>query len=109
MRAAIYSFGSTLVVPWKQDVLLPCKWVGKPEPTVTWKQWGQVLRYSSSSRVSLENDGSLQIRELHREDSGNYTCQVENRYGSDQITHRLTVQGECMQQLEAHMSHSTKG
>lgn len=32
--------------------------------------------------------------DLHREDSGNYTCYVKNRHGSDQITHRLTVQGE---------------
>ncbi|XP_058789231.1 cell adhesion molecule Dscam2-like isoform X3 [Phymastichus coffea] len=92
VRAAIYSFGETLVVPWKQDVLLPCKRVGKPEPTVTWKQWGQVIKFGSSSRVTLESDGSLSIRDLHREDSGNYTCFVENRYGSDQITHRLTVQ-----------------
>ncbi|XP_031783300.1 Down syndrome cell adhesion molecule-like protein Dscam2 isoform X4 [Nasonia vitripennis] len=92
VRAAIYSFGQILVVPWKQDVTLPCQRVGKPEPTVTWKQWGQVIRFGASSRVTLENDGSLQIRDLHREDSGNYTCFVENRYGSDKITHRLTVQ-----------------
>ncbi|XP_023317526.1 Down syndrome cell adhesion molecule-like protein Dscam2 [Trichogramma pretiosum] len=92
VRAAVYSFGATLVVPWKQDVLLPCQRVGKPEPSVTWKQWGQVIRFGPTSRLVLENDGSLQIRDLHREDSGNYTCHVENRYGSDQITHQLTVQ-----------------
>ncbi|XP_071566445.1 cell adhesion molecule Dscam2 isoform X2 [Temnothorax nylanderi] len=90
VRAAIYSFGTTLVVPWKQDVTLPCQSVGKPEPSVIWKQWGQIVK--SSARVSLRPDGSLQISELHREDSGNYTCFVENRHGSDQITHRLTVQ-----------------
>ncbi|XP_011698542.1 PREDICTED: Down syndrome cell adhesion molecule-like protein Dscam2 [Wasmannia auropunctata] len=90
VRAAIYSFGTTLVVPWKQDVTLPCQSVGKPEPSVIWKQWGQIVK--PSARVSLHPDGSLQITELHREDSGNYTCFVENRHGSDQITHRLTVQ-----------------
>ncbi|XP_071641622.1 cell adhesion molecule Dscam2 isoform X2 [Temnothorax longispinosus] len=90
VRAAIYSFGTTLIVPWKQDVTLPCQSVGKPEPSVIWKQWGQIVK--SSARVSLRPDGSLQISELHREDSGNYTCFVENRHGSDQITHRLTVQ-----------------
>ncbi|KYM82576.1 hypothetical protein ALC53_07067, partial [Atta colombica] len=88
VRAAIYSFGTTLIVPWKQDVTLPCQSVGKP--SIIWKQWGQIVK--PSTRVSLHIDGSLQITELHREDSGNYTCFVENRHGSDQITHRLTVQ-----------------
>ncbi|KAK2587184.1 hypothetical protein KPH14_002930 [Odynerus spinipes] len=90
VRAAIYSFGVVLVVPWKQDVTLPCQSVGKPEPSVTWKQWGQTVK--PSARITMLPDGSLQITELHREDSGNYTCFVENRHGSDQITHRLTVQ-----------------
>ncbi|XP_067203911.1 cell adhesion molecule Dscam2-like isoform X2 [Linepithema humile] len=90
VRAAIYSFGTVLVVPWKRDVTLPCQSVGKPEPSVTWKQWGQIVK--PSARVSLHPDGSLQIIDLHREDSGNYTCFVDNRHGSDQITHRLTVQ-----------------
>ncbi|XP_047364964.1 Down syndrome cell adhesion molecule-like protein Dscam2 isoform X2 [Vespa velutina] len=90
VRAAIYSFGVVLIVPWKQDVTLSCQSVGKPEPSVIWKQWGQMVK--SSARISMLPDGSLQITELHREDSGNYTCFVENRHGSDQITHRLTVQ-----------------
>ncbi|XP_050450848.1 cell adhesion molecule Dscam2-like isoform X3 [Cataglyphis hispanica] len=90
VRAAIYSFGTVLVVPWKQDVMLPCESVGKPEPSIIWKQWGQIVK--PSARVSLHINGSLQIVDLHREDSGNYTCFVENRHGSDQITHRLTVQ-----------------
>ncbi|XP_043801206.1 Down syndrome cell adhesion molecule-like protein Dscam2 isoform X3 [Apis laboriosa] len=90
VRAAIYSFGTVLVVPWKQNVTLPCQSVGNPEPSVTWKQWGQIVK--SSSRVSFLLEGSLQIMDLHREDSGNYTCYVKNRHGSDQITHRLTVQ-----------------
>lgn len=92
VRAAIYSFGTVLVVPWKQDVTLPCQSVGKPKPNVIWKQWGQTVK--PSARVSLQVDGSLQIRDLYRDDSGNYTCLVENQHGSDQITHRLTVQGK---------------
>lgn len=94
VRAAVFSFGTVLVVPWKQNVTLPCQSVGNPEPSVTWKQWGQIVK--SSSRVSLLTEGSLQIMDLHREDSGNYTCYVKNRHGSDQITHRLTVQGRLI-------------
>ncbi|KAI4491241.1 hypothetical protein M0802_010337 [Mischocyttarus mexicanus] len=90
VRAAIYAFGMAFVIPWKRDVTLPCQSVGKPEPSVTWKQWGQMVK--PSMRISMLQDGSLQITELHREDSGNFTCFVENRHGSDQITHRLIVQ-----------------
>ncbi|XP_068082192.1 cell adhesion molecule Dscam2 [Anabrus simplex] len=90
VQAAIYSFGSVIVVPWKQDTRLPCRHVGKPEPNISWKQWGQLLK--PSPRFKVQADGSLQITDLHRDDSGNYSCLVENRYGSDHITHRLTVQ-----------------
>ncbi|KAK0170460.1 hypothetical protein PV328_011021 [Microctonus aethiopoides] len=86
--AAIYSFGMSPIVPWKQDVTLPCQSVGKP--SLLWKQWGQVIK--ASGRISIHTDGSLHISDLHREDSGNYTCHVENQHGSDQITHKLTVQ-----------------
>lgn len=77
------------IVPWKQDVTLPCQSVGKP--SLLWKQWGQVVK--ASGRITIRTDGSLHIADLHREDSGNYTCHVENQHGSDQITHKLIVQG----------------
>lgn len=81
------------VVPWKQDITLPCQSVGKPEPSTTWKQRGsQIVKPSAKISVQVVN-GSLKMSELQRDDSGNYTCIVENKYGSDQITHRLTVQG----------------
>ncbi|KAG8038992.1 hypothetical protein G9C98_003299 [Cotesia typhae] len=86
--AAIYSFGMSPIVPWKQDVTLPCQSVGKP--SLLWKQWGQVVK--ASGRITIRTDGSLHIADLHREDSGNYTCHVENQHGSDQITHKLIVQ-----------------
>ncbi|XP_046745786.1 Down syndrome cell adhesion molecule-like protein Dscam2 isoform X2 [Diprion similis] len=91
VRAAIYSFGMVFVVPWKQDITLPCQSVGKPEPSTSWKQRGGQL-IKTSAKIAVQIDGSLKMSELQRDDSGNYTCIVENRHGSDQITHRLTVQ-----------------
>ncbi|XP_015126574.1 Down syndrome cell adhesion molecule-like protein Dscam2 isoform X1 [Diachasma alloeum] len=88
VHAAIHSFGMSATVPWKQDVTLPCQSVGKP--SLLWKQWGQIVK--PSGRISIHTDGSLHISDLHREDSGNYTCHVENPHGSDQITHKLIVQ-----------------
>ena len=38
-------------------------------------------------------EGSLLIREVTREDAGEYTCTVENKYGQDTVNHQLKVQG----------------
>ncbi|KAK6620098.1 hypothetical protein RUM44_006498 [Polyplax serrata] len=90
VRAAIYSFGVKVVQPWKSDVRLPCRSVGKPEPSLVWKQWNQALK--SSARYKIHSDGTLQIVNLMRDDSGNYSCFVENVHGSDSIIHYLQVQ-----------------
>ncbi|KAG8238283.1 hypothetical protein J437_LFUL018191, partial [Ladona fulva] len=47
VRAAIYSFGRHIVVPWKQEARLPCQHVGKPEPNIIWRQWGQPLKIAA--------------------------------------------------------------
>ncbi|GLG93649.1 Down syndrome cell adhesion molecule-like protein Dscam2 [Gryllus bimaculatus] len=90
VQAAIYSFDSVIVVPRKQNTQLPCKHVGKPDPTVSWRQMSQQLKLSA--RLKVQSDGSLQIADLREEDNGNYTCHVENTYGSDRISHKLIVQ-----------------
>nr|CAD7456230.1 unnamed protein product [Timema tahoe] len=90
VKAAIYSFGILIVVPWKQETRLPCRHVGKPDPRVNWKQWGQPLKLSA--RLKVAGDGALVVTDLRRDDSGNFSCHVENRHGSDHITHKLIVQ-----------------
>lgn len=101
--------------PWKSDVRLPCRSVGKPEPSLVWKQWNQALKSSArylqqqingfwvesfplsltfTYRYKIHSDGTLQIVNLMRDDSGNYSCFVENVHGSDSIIHYLQVQGK---------------
>ena len=43
--------------------------------------------------MRLLSEGSLMIREVSREDAGEYTCHVENAYGQDTVTHKLLIQG----------------
>ena len=38
-------------------------------------------------------EGSLLVREVTRDDAGEYKCTVENKYGQDTVTHQLQVQG----------------
>lgn len=43
--------------------------------------------------MRLLTEGSLLIREVSRDDAGEYTCHVENPYGQDTVTHTLLIQG----------------
>ena len=46
------------------------------------------------SRRSVHGNGSLVIRTVKAEDSGNYTCVASNSFGPDKIILNLQVQGE---------------
>lgn len=46
------------------------------------------------SRRSVHGNGSLVIRTVKAEDSGNYTCVASNNFGLDKIVLNLQVQGE---------------
>jgi len=46
------------------------------------------------SRRSVHGNGSLVIRTVKAEDSGNYTCVASNSFGSDKIVLNLQVQGK---------------
>lgn len=46
------------------------------------------------SRRSVHTNGSLVIRTVKAEDSGNYTCVASNSFGLDKIVLNLQVQGE---------------
>lgn len=88
--AKIASFDDKFTVTYREDVTLPCQAVGAPLPEVSWKIKGSV--YTPSERVRLLAEGSLMIREVTRDDAGEYTCTVENMYGRDTVTHQLQVQ-----------------
>ena len=48
------------------------------------------------SRRSVHGNGSLVIRTVKAEDSGNYTCVASNSFGSEKIVLNLQVQGETL-------------
>lgn len=47
----------------------------------------------TSDRVRQLPEGSLLIAGVARDDAGAYVCHVENGFGSDTVTHKLTVNG----------------
>ncbi|XP_013136799.1 PREDICTED: LOW QUALITY PROTEIN: Down syndrome cell adhesion molecule-like protein Dscam2 [Papilio polytes] len=74
---------------YKEDVKLPCLAVGVPSPNIIWKVKGQPLE--GSERVRQLPEGSLQIAGVAREDAGEYSCHVDNQFGTDTVTHTLSV------------------
>ena len=57
-----------------RDKTLVCQAAGIPPPVLTWT--------FSDSRLDLDNeDGRLQLRDVGRNQEGNYLCAAENKYG----------------------------
>ncbi|XP_063620535.1 cell adhesion molecule Dscam2 isoform X49 [Cydia splendana] len=87
--AKIASFDESFTATYKEDVKLPCLAVGVPPPNIIWKIKGQPL--DASERVRQLPEGSLQIAGVAREDAGEYSCHVDNQFGTDTVTHTLSV------------------
>ncbi|KAK4813575.1 hypothetical protein QYF61_011804 [Mycteria americana] len=56
-----------------------------------WKKDGVVINPSSSSRITVEKDGTLLISQTWSGDIGDYTCEVISFGGNDSRTARLEV------------------
>lgn len=90
--ARITSFGGHVVRPWRGSATLACNAVG--DPTREWyKGTTEPIRTDSARNLQILQTGELVLSNLQSQDSGNYTCQVENSQGSDKLHYTLTVQG----------------
>lgn len=87
--ARIASFDDVFTATFKQDAKLPCQAVGSPTPDITWKIKGVV--FTPNDRMRQLPEGSLFIKEVTRQDAGEYTCTAENSIAKDAITHKLIV------------------
>ncbi|XP_053683718.1 cell adhesion molecule Dscam2 [Sabethes cyaneus] len=87
--AKIASFDDSFTATFKEDAKLPCLAVGSPTPDITWKIKGQ--EFVANERIRQLPEGSLYIKDVIRQDAGDYTCTAENSIAKDSITHRLIV------------------
>ncbi|OZC09937.1 hypothetical protein X798_03043 [Onchocerca flexuosa] len=79
--------------PYNRRAVFTCEAIGRPAPTARWLRNGREIpegaRYCSEAQDGIFK---LIIKEVWDIDSGEYTCEVSNIYGSDSATATLTVQ-----------------
>lgn len=71
-----------------QRVELPCKALGHPEPDYRWLKDNSPLDLSGRFQKTVTG---LLIEMARPSDSGSYTCEVSNRYGTAKVIGRLYV------------------
>ena len=72
--------------------LLSCDAIGLPRPQVRWEKDGRVLA-QAGARYVMSRSGSLQLNDVHVDDSGTYRCVAENSAGSVSRDIQLLVHG----------------
>ncbi|XP_028817539.1 Down syndrome cell adhesion molecule homolog isoform X1 [Denticeps clupeoides] len=92
--ARILTFSGNVTTPWMRDIILPCRAVGDPAPTIKWLKGsnGTPAPVQIDGRRSVNTNGSFIIRTVKAEDSGYYSCVASNNWGSDEIMLNLQVQ-----------------
>ncbi|KAG2461987.1 leucine-rich repeat and immunoglobulin-like domain-containing nogo receptor-interacting protein 4b isoform X2 [Polypterus senegalus] len=73
-------------------VVFSCKAEGDPIPNISWIS-PQRARLSSSGRIRVLSNGSLEVRYAQVQDGGNYICVASNAAGNDTLSVLLLVQG----------------
>ncbi|XP_049855065.1 Down syndrome cell adhesion molecule-like protein 1 [Schistocerca gregaria] len=87
--ARIASFSRQMAAPPRGQLSLPCLAVGQPPPVRRWTKDGSAVE--TSSRVRINEEWQLSISPTRSSDSGEYSCEAENVFGSDRVVYSVTV------------------
>ncbi|KAM6983806.1 neuregulin 2a isoform 1-T1 [Tautogolabrus adspersus] len=82
-----------IIVDEGSKLIVKCEATGNPLPTYTWFKDGNELKKSRKVKIrNSQKNSRVQISRAKLEDSGNYTCVVENPLGRDNSTGTVNVQ-----------------
>ncbi len=90
----IVSISQDMVVNVGDQVSLTCVTQGDPKPLITWVK--DDIRVTNGNRFVLHASGELSIKEIGKNDEGNYQCVAKNDVGSDIKTVRVVVRGNSI-------------
>lgn len=71
--------------------VIHCLASGNPKPKIKWRKNSGLME---QNRISSDGLGRLEIKAVHYNDSGNYTCHVENILGKATGTVQIHVKGK---------------
>ncbi|XP_074860930.1 neural cell adhesion molecule L1-like protein isoform X1 [Carettochelys insculpta] len=110
------------------SAFLHCEVFASPPASITWSRYDSTLPLEGLRYIPYGN-GTLEIRETNKEDSGSYTCWVSNQVGKCAITANLGVRDatelvvtpenphvlkshsvllKCQSEYDSHLKHSFK-
>jgi len=75
------------------NVLMRCKVIGAPKPTIQWFKNGIAL---TGGRYEIFADGTLKINDVTSTDQGEYECRAKNKFDEDKATGMLEVKRKTM-------------
>ncbi|XP_064829393.1 neuregulin 2b isoform X1 [Oncorhynchus masou masou] len=76
-----------------ERLYLKCEASGNPSPSFQWYKDGRELQRGKDIKIKTNKKNSkVQINRVRLEDSGNYTCVVENTLGQENTTSGISIQ-----------------
>ena len=88
----ITSIGREIFQSWRSQVHLGCSHSGTPSPQTRWFFQGKEATWVN--QASLYGRSQLKIDSATADDSGNYTCVIENGEMLDSISYSLRIDSE---------------
>ena len=76
-------------------ITIRCPASGVPTPAVTWQKDGVPVIAGGNVFVTNERQ-QLIVRVAKGEDSGKYSCSVENNFGKDSLSSIIKIMGKCL-------------
>ncbi|XP_054648872.1 matrix-remodeling-associated protein 5 isoform X2 [Dunckerocampus dactyliophorus] len=92
--------GQKMIVEKGGSISLPCEVTSvQPSQTVWYMPKNKVLLPTQKTRkATVMENGTLVVKKLMEEDSGEYSCLASNLYGVDMLSHIVEVTGEMVSQ-----------
>ena len=85
------NIGDNVTAASNSTITIRCPVSGVPTPSVTWTKDG--VQIVPGNELSLTDDNSLVIEGADVEDSANYTCSVQSKFGKDDISSIVEIEG----------------